>query len=148
MLLAFGRDLKPRRRTDQDKREVGPIINVNGQRNDEEWDICDHDPSIARIMVDPDDGSVWVLTPSGANEQPEGILQTWDVFSPDGEFLRQVAVPLGHEIREGSCFLVGEGHFIVIRGTGTPFAADPDEADAVVEEAEPLELICYRLRMT
>jgi hypothetical protein len=144
--LAFGRDLKPRKRTDEDKQEAGPIINVTGQRNDEEWDICDTDPAISRVMLNPNDGTIWVLTPHGSNDQPDGILETWDVFGPAGEFLRQAAVPLGNEIRDGACYLAGDEHLIVIRGTGSSFNDDGDGDLAEEEEVEPLEVICYRIR--
>ncbi|MCB1182205.1 hypothetical protein KDM41_02150 [bacterium] len=146
-LRRFGRELAPRRRTAADKDRAGPIINVNGQRNDDAWEICDTDEAVGRIMVDPDTGDVWVLTPHGANDQPDGVLQTWDVFAPDGEFVREVIVPLGHEIREGFCYLVGDGLLVVQRGTGTSLVendAATEPADA--EEPEPLEVICYRIR--
>lgn len=141
--LAFGRDLKPRKRTDEDKRQADPIINVSGLINRDNWDICDHDESIERVMVNPDDGTVWVLTPNGTHEQPDGVLETWDVFSPTGEFLRQAAVPRGNEIREGTCFLGGDDRLFVIRGTGTSFNGEEETAE---EEIEPLEVICYRIR--
>ena len=144
--LAFGRNLKPRQRTDEDKQEAGPVINVTGQRNDEQWDICDTDPAITRVMLNPNDGTIWVLTPHGSNDQPGGILETWDVFGPTGEFLRQAAVPLGNEIRDGTCYLAGDEHLIVIRGTGSSFNNDGDEDLDDEEEVEPLEVICYRIR--
>ncbi len=142
----FGRELKQRKRTEEDKRRTGPIINVSGQRNDGGWKICDYDPSIARIMVSPDDGTIWVITPRGSNGQREGILETWDVFSPSGEFLRQAAIPLGDEIRDGACFLVGGRRMIVIRGTGSSFNDDRDTEEETDEEVESLEVICYRIR--
>jgi hypothetical protein len=145
--FAFGRDLKPRKRTDEDKRQADPVINVSGLINRDRWDICDHDPSITRVMVNPDDGTIWVLTPNGANEQPDGILETWDVFSPTGEFLRQAVIPLGNEIRDGNCYLGGDNRLLVIRGTGSAFNGDvEEEATEDEEEVEPLELICYRIR--
>jgi hypothetical protein len=143
--LAFGRDQKPRRRTDEDKQQAGPIINVTGLRNDEEWDICDYDPAIARVMVNPDDGTIWVLTPSGSNDQPDGVLETWDVFGPAGEFLHQAAVPLGSEIQDGTCYLVGDNLMVVIRGDGSSFDGETDEDLTEDDEVEPLEVICYRL---
>jgi len=144
---AFGRDLKPRKRTDEDKRQADPVIDVAALINRDRWDICDHDPSISRVMVNPDDGTVWVLTPNGADEQPDGILETWDVFGPTGEFLRQAAVPLGHEIRDGACYLGGDHRLLVIRGTGSSFHGDAEEQAAEdEEEIEPLELICYRIQ--
>jgi hypothetical protein len=145
--FVFGRDLEPRRRTDEDKRQASPVINASGGRRDDEWDICDHDEAIARIMLNPDDGTVWVLTPHGADDQPDGVLETWDVFSERGAFLRRVAVPLGDEILDGTCHLVGGGRMIVIRGTGSSFNDDSEvEEEAIAEEVEPLEIICYAVR--
>jgi hypothetical protein len=145
--FAFGRDQKNRKRNDEDKQQASPIINVTGGRNTGDWDISDHDESITRIMLNPDDGTIWVLTPNGANEQPDGVLETWDIFSGKGEFLQQAAIPLGNEIRDGSCFLVGGNRMVVIRGTGSSFSADPDqETEEEETEVEPLEVICYEVR--
>jgi hypothetical protein len=144
LLSVFGRDLPQRKRTDEDKEGVGPVINVTGTRSDN-WQISARDDAVGRIMAHPDDGTIWVLTPHGSNDQPAGILQTWDVFGPDGEFLRQVAIPLGDEIRDGRCHLAGGGRFIVVRGTGSSFVADDSNEDDD-EEIEPLEVICYEMR--
>ena len=64
------------------------------------------------------------------------------MFSPDGEYLRQVPVPLGHEMNEGTCYLVGDGRMVVIRGTGSAFSAEEDGET----EVEPLEVICYKIK--
>lgn len=145
--FTFGRELKPRKRTDEDKDQAGPIINAAGGRNADDWDICDYDEAISRIMLNPDDGTIWVLTPNGANDQPEGVLETWDVFDPAGEFLRQVAVPNLSDIQDGSCFLVGGNRLVVIRGTGSSFDGDQGLDDEEIEdEVEPLEVICYQVR--
>ena len=75
-------------------------------------------------------------------EQPEGILETWDVFAPDGEYLRQVPIPLGHEMNEGTCYLGGDGRMVVVRGTESAFSAEEDDGET---EIEPLEVICYEI---
>ena len=145
--FAFGREYTPRKRTEEDKQQASPIINAAGGRNDEEWDICDHDEAVTRVMLNPDDGTIWVLTPSGANEQPDGVLETWDVFSTKGEFLRQAAVPNLCGIQDGSCFLVGGNRMVVIRGTGSTFNDDRElDEEEMEEEVEPLEVICYAVR--
>ena len=147
LLHVFGRKYDPRKRNEEDKAEVSPLINVGSDPNNRDWDIADHDPAVSRIMIDPDDSMVWVLTPNGSNNQPEGIFETWDVFSMDGEFLRQVALPLGDEIRDGSSYLVGGNRLVVVRGTGSAFSGDDNlDEDEVEEEVEPLEVICYEIR--
>jgi hypothetical protein len=140
----FGRDLPQRKRTDEDKEEVGPVINT-GTRG-ENWKICDRDEAVTRVMAHPSDGTIWVLTPHGTNDQPAGILETWDVFGPAGEFLRQVTVPLGNEIRDGLCNLTSNNRLIVVRGTGSSLVAREDEEYDDEEEIEPLEVICYEMR--
>ena len=141
LVRVFGRRYEPRRRSDADRSRVSPIINP-GTPSETDWTIDDHDECVSRIMVHPDDDTVWVMTPHGREEQPEDILECWDVFSPDGEYLRQVPIPLGHEMNEGTSYLVGGGRLVVVRGMGTSFNAREQAGE---EESEPLELICYSM---
>lgn len=144
LVRVFGRVEEPRRRSQAEMDDVTPLINVGleGQRR---WTIAETDPSVTRIMCNPDDQTIWVLTPRGNHDQPDGILEAWDVFDREGQYVRRVTIPLGHEIRDGACHLVGGGQLVVVRGTGSSF----DGEDAEVEddlEIEPLEVICYAIR--
>jgi hypothetical protein len=141
LVQVFGRRYKPRKRTPAEKDRVSPVIDP-GTPETTDWTIEDHDACVTRIMVSPDDGTIWVLTPHGHEDQPEGILETWDVFAADGEYLRQVTIPLGHEMNEGTCFLVGNSRMVVVRGTGSAFNAREDDGET---EIEPLEVICYEM---
>ena len=144
LLRVFGREVAPRKRTQDDKDEVGPMINVAGRPEGRQWEISDYDESVTRIMFNHDDGTVWVLTPHGANDQPDGILETWDVFSAAGEYLKQVAIPLGDEMNDGTSYLVGGGRLVVVKGTASSFSdANDEDEDEEFEEVEPLEVICY-----
>ncbi len=141
LVRVFGRRDSPRKRTPAEKGRVSPLIDPGTPANTD-WTIADHDECVTRIMANPDDGTIWVLTPHGHEDQPAGILETWDVFAPDGEYLRQVPVPLGHEMNEGTCYLVGDGKMVVVRGTGSAFNAREDSGET---EVEPLEVICYEM---
>jgi len=141
LVRVFGRHCKPRKRTAAEKGRISPLIDP-GKPTNTDWTISDHDDSVTRIMVNPDDDAIWVLTPHGHDDQPDGILETWDVFAPDGVYLWQVSIPLGHEMHEGTCYLVGEGLMVVVRGTGSAFSAGADDGRT---EIEPLEVICYRM---
>lgn len=147
LLQIFGREYSPRKRSQSEKDEVAPLINVAGRTEGREWEISDYDPCIARIQYNSDDQTVWVLTSNGNNDQPEGILVTYDVFSAEGEYLRQVPIPLGNEMTEGNVYLVGGGRMIVVRGTGSSFGGDTESEEGEEElEAEPQEVICYEIR--
>ena len=46
-------------------------------------------------------------------------------------------------MEEGTCFLVGHGRMVVVRGTGSAFDAREDDGEG---EIEPLEVLCYEIR--
>lgn len=146
LLRVFGRRYTPRSRTRREMDAVRPRIRVNLDDPGRDWRICDHDECIARIQVDPDDGTVWVLTPQGTDERPDGILESWDVFSPDGAYLRRVSILLGGRMREGTCYLVGGGRLVVVKGSGGTLGSTPDDDDPDAPEPEALEVICYAMR--
>jgi hypothetical protein len=141
LVRVFGRRYEPRQRSAADKDRVSPVINP-GTPPERDWTIDDHDECVVRIMVHPDDDTVWVLTPHGREEQPEDVLECWDVFSPAGEFLKQVPIPLGREMNEGTSYLVGQQRLVVVRGMGT--AMNPREQEGEID-TEPLEVICYAM---
>ncbi len=142
LLQVFGRKDRPRRRTQAEKDEISPLINVNFEDDHAQWTIADHDECVTRVLYNHDDDTVWVLTPHGNNDQPDGILETWDVFATDGEYLRRVPIPLGHEMRDGTCYLVGGDRLVVVKGTGSSFHG----GDGGEELEEALEVICYEVR--
>ncbi len=147
LLSVFGIKNNPRKRTDDDKDKVRPLINVAGRPESRDWEIADYDECISRILFNRDENRIWVLTPSGSNDQPEGILETWDVFGPEGEYLQQVAIPLSDEMNNGTCYLVGGGKLVVVKGTGSSFGgSDNPEGTAKDTLVEPLEVICYEIR--
>jgi hypothetical protein len=72
-------------------------------------------------------------------------LQTWDVFSPAGQYLPSAPIPLGHEMRDGTCYLLGGERMVVVRGTASSFHGEQTVEENEEElEPEPLEVICYR----
>jgi len=147
LLGEFGRQNNPRKRTQDDKDDVNPLINVAGRPEGRDWDIADHDECVSRILFNQEENTIWVLTPHGSNDQPEGILETWDVFGTDGQYLQQVAIPLGDEMNDGTCYLVGGSKLVVVKGTSSSFDGDENPEDEEEEtEVEPLEVICYEMR--
>ncbi len=145
LVRVFGRKYKPRKRTNDEKDDVGPTINVAGRPEARDWNIDDHDECIVRVQYNDDDQTVWVLTPHG-NSQEGKVMEAWDVFSTDGRYLRQVQVLLGDEIVDGNVHLMGDGVLVVVRGTASSFDGDDEEEEEDDDtEVEPLEVICYRI---
>ncbi len=96
-----------------------------------------------------DDGTLWVLSSRGCREQPEGILQTFDVFSPEGHFTKQMAFACEGDGTYDGLFFVGNDRLVqvtrvadsmvtmVFQGVAPEIAED--------EEAPPVMVRCLRM---
>lgn len=108
--------------------------------------VSDNAPAVQNIFA-RNDGSIWVLTGRGARQMPDGAIGTFDVFSPEGHFVRQVSLigegdPMTDQyLFEGDRLFVITGFLDAAMNAFTQGGAD-DEVD---EYAEPLEVICYSL---
>jgi len=158
----FGRDYQTIARTAQEKKEIEEIY-AGFMRNapNVTFIVEESHPDIQDVAMGPD-GNLWVLTSQGKYRAPAGVLGTYDVFSPEGRFLRQVSLRGEADSKEDVVTLAGD-RVIVVRnflsavrafagsvvkeaGGGqadaTPPPAEADEAFAdedyeVVEEGAP-----------
>lgn len=98
------------------------------------------------LQVD-EGGSLWVLPSRGTREQPEGVMVTFDVFDAAGSFDHQVqfVCPDGDGTRD-SLFLLDDERVLLIKGyldaSAMMLGGAVEENEG--EEAEPMELVCYR----
>lgn len=114
-------------------------------------EICDTESDISwltrGVQVDGT-GNLWILPSRGTREQPEGVMATFDVFTPDGRFDRQAQVFCAEgDGKEDGLFLLGDGRVLLIKGyvdaMATMFGGAVEVEDG--EDADPMELICYRV---
>jgi len=89
--LVIERDFTPYRRTPEDKERFSRSVRIVIHGREVTKEISATDPCILRLEI-RNDGHLWVLHSRSTLEQPEGIFHTWDVFAPEGHFVRQVAV--------------------------------------------------------
>ncbi len=103
--------------------------------------------AIAGLWV-TDDGRLWVQTGDADKDTPEGSWVVLDIFTPEGEFERQVALPGSYVARQDGLFVQPDGLIIVVVGALDAFlnqqAVSSDE-DGGESTAQPLEVICYRM---
>lgn len=100
------------------------------------------EPDIAAIEIG-NDGNLWVSTSRSGVEQPAGIMFTWDVFTPDGEFLKQVSAKCAGDGKKDSLIWTPDGNAVLVTGfldaamslQGGGAAAEDDE------EAAPMEVV-------
>ena len=95
-----------------------------------------------------DDGSLWVLTSAGARDLPEGTLGVFDVFHPEGHFVRTVTLR-GEGDPLQDLYVFAKDHFFVVtdfqRAQMTAWGAQDLYDDTDEEESEPMAVTCYKL---
>jgi hypothetical protein len=103
------------------------------------------DKDIENIYV-RDDGSMWVLSSAGARNLPKGTLGTFDVFNPEGQFVKQVTLQgQGNPLED--LYVIEKDRLYVV----TSFLQAAMSAQGVqglydeAEEPEPMAVICYKL---
>jgi hypothetical protein len=144
------REYKQRKRNQEDKDRVNNTRRMVINGREIEKVICQHDPVITNLWVD-DESRLWVLHSRSTREQPEGILQTYDVFDADGHFIFEASVACPGDPLDDGLFLLGSDRAVRVKGmVGAAVSAiaahgggtSSEESEG---EAAPLEVICYRI---
>ncbi len=100
-------------------------------------------------LVRSRDNEIWVLPSAGQRGQPDGTLQTWDVFQQDGTWDRQVAVHGPGDGMRDRVFFLGDQRVLIVSGFQDALDAidgvssDDDDAES---DATPIEVILYQIK--
>jgi len=152
----FRRPFSPCKRTAEDKAELtdGMVVIVNGRRQEIESKALDTDPAIERINVAAD-GRLFVTSCLQSRERlPAGVAARYDVVTPEGKFVEELSLRVpGFDNQQDVVLFLDGKTFLVVRnfdqareaaraglGGGSGDAKREPAADA-----EPLEVVCYRL---
>ena len=103
------------------------------------------EPDIAAIEIG-NDGNLWVSSSRSGHEQPAGIMFTWDVFSPDGEFIKQVSAKCGGDGKEDTLIWTPDGNAVLVTGfLDAAMSLQSGGAGAGSDdEAAPMEVVYLR----
>jgi hypothetical protein len=109
------------------------------------WEDTEPDVEFLRIASD---GSVWILNSRAMWTETPNAFTYYDVFSPTGHFEKQVQVVCEGNPQDNILFFAGDDLAFMITGFWDAAlsrfggaGADDDE-----EEAEPMSVICYRIK--
>ena len=137
-----------RLRTDEELQQMQTNVEARILRQlpDAKIEIAPDEPDVLALRTGPD-GNIWAETSRGAFDQPAGVLFTWDVFSPDGEFLKQVSARTDGDgteelllwVKDGAVKITGFWPAVAALRNGGVGNATEDE------EATPMEVIYYRV---
>ncbi len=149
--LVFTRPMTAPKRTSQQSavaRKIIEGVGANYPVPPQRITIEDTPPVIAGMWV-TDDNLLWVQTSPGLEKPPAGCWTVLDVFSPKGQYLRQVGIPGDFDPQQDSIMVLRDGRVLVIVGALDAFlnqqAVGTDEN--IESEADPLEIICYDLSL-
>ncbi len=142
------------KRTDAERRRVRGMIEsaTNGMPFEVKISVEEYEPDIVYIQRGlrlRADGTLWVLTSRGLREQAPGIMVTFDVFDPNGVFVKQVAVACeGNSLWDG-IFFADPDRVVVVKGFTDAVAAQFGRGARLSDE-EPasgeMRVICYGVR--
>ena len=142
------REYEPLVRTDDERDRMLEIYKSFSRQwggGNAKFEINDTHRGIEQFYI-RDDNSLWVLTSHGSRQNPEGTIGTYDVFDPEGRFIKQVTLTGEGDPTEDFAFFVGNRVYIVRGFLNAAMASlgggDGDDSD---EEPEPVAVICYML---
>jgi hypothetical protein len=74
-----------------------------------------YEPDIGSLRMGID-GNLWVTSSRSGVDQPEGILATWDVFTPDGHFLKTVSAKCEGDGENDILIWTPDGNAVMVTG--------------------------------
>ncbi len=136
----------PHKRTEDEMNRVKSVWEVfTRQAPNSTLKMQDYDKSIASIFT-RDDGSLWVMNSKGARPTEAGVMGTFDVYDPQGRFVKQVSFKGDGDPRDDFFFFVQDRLYVVTDFLNALVAMQGGmSGDEEAEDAEPMAVICYQL---
>jgi hypothetical protein len=138
-------------RSDEDSRRINALMDATKNRFPPQlnvkMEVESTEPDVRSLRVAAD-GRLWVLSSRGYRDQPEGIMETYDVYDPAGHFVQQVAIACNGDGQQDGLFFASEK--LAVRVTGFWDALLSLQAGGALDlgeegEATPMEVICYAI---
>ena len=110
------------------------------------YEVGDLEADIAGLVV-RDDGSIWVMTSRAKFAAAPGDY-TYDVFSPDGDFVKQVTLQAEGSAADDVLVLAENGLVFRITGFWDSLVAmiGGQGSGSEDDDAEGMAVVCYRIR--
>jgi hypothetical protein len=140
------REFEHLRRTDREIERAKARFVIRGPTEIKKI-VSDHHPDVGEMFLRPD-GGLWVRTSRGTSDPEAGTLGTFDVFDPEGRFVRQVSLVGEGDTGEDGYLVIGDRMYVLRHLNSASRAMFGDGEEGAVEEdeeLEPMEVVCYRL---
>ncbi len=142
------REFTSRKRSDEDFNKLQTILETQfRQVPNAKVMAAKTEPDIGGLMFGTD-GNLWVTSSRSGFDQPEGILITWDVFTPDGHFFKTVSAKCEGDGENDILIWTPEGNAVVVTGFVEAVLALQSQGAGGGDddgEAEPMEVIYLKV---
>ncbi len=148
LIRVIEKDYEPRKRTAEEKDRVaeGVVMIINGERVMPDAQIEENAPCISGMWV-TDDGTLWVRSSHGGQDQPDGIMITYDLFDASGHYQKQVSLACDGDAKEDALYFLADGKIALARGVFSSWLGMFGGSQGEDEGDEPpeMEVILYQM---
>lgn len=109
------------------------------------FEVSDTHQAVSQLAFRPD-GTLWVM--SGANQwrAEDGVMGVWDVYGPDGEYLREVRMLGDGDPVEDGYFFAGDRMYQVTDLFGAAMSQmGGDEETEDFDDVEPVRVVAWKM---
>ncbi len=143
------RDFEPRERLDLETGRIQAVFDVWASNNPAgiETHVESVAATITNLHVD-DANHLWVENSRSGETGPEGTLLAFDVYDPDGRFLRQVALLGEGDPLDDRLFWARDDMVVLVKGAIPAMYASMAGGQAENEEEgelDEMEVVCFRI---
>ncbi len=144
------RSFENRPRTEDELRRVNAVFDASAANTPYKMTRrIEANPAVIEGLHVDHEGQLWVLHSRSAEDLPDGVVQAYDVFSPDGHYLYVAHLACeGRADQDGFEFLP-DGRVLLIKGQTLSAMARTDLGSVPLgeeEEIPPIEIVCLRRR--
>jgi len=144
--LSFDRALEIWDRTEADDSRIMQVMEAQGRNYPMPPQITveSTEPALYSLQV-LDDGTIWTVTNRSLRTRDEGVAVEWDVFSPEGAYLRRVRL---HGEADGMNDLVrvmAPDRVVIVKNFWGAMASSRGVESDVEDDAEPMSVTSCRM---
>jgi hypothetical protein len=133
------------KRTDVEKARFQTLYDrITSWNQGSTFEVSDTHQAIESLAFQSD-GSLWIMSGAARWRSEAGVMAVWDVYDPDGVYVRQVRMIGDGDAVEDGYFFAGDRVYQVTDLFGAAMSAMGGDEDAMVDEAEPMRLVAWRL---
>jgi 6-bladed beta-propeller protein len=144
--LSFDRELEVWNRNEADDSRVMQVMEAQGRNypSPPQITVESTEPALNSLQV-LDDGTIWTVTNRSLRTRDEGVAVEWDVFSPEGAYLKRVRLHGEADGMNDMVRVMAPDRVIIVKNFWGAMALGRGAEGDEDEDAEPMTVISCRM---